>query len=440
MGKTPVQVYKCIQEMKLIHLVAKIFGLAPFSIHIDRDTNQEVVNVKLMSNISGIAASLVVLTTILSGFIYGIIHPVFTLRSDPGDILCNVVSIPIYYISTLLLVTMIPTVNRSKIEELVRKLVWIDEHLAHLLRRSSYDRKKRSVELYLPILTLAVLFMCYDFFLWSQSVGLVFCTTVRLSHIITLVAKIQFCKTVMMIRNRLSGVEEVLSLKLPETSSHNKQLPAIAAGGRKDTNRFYSFTYNIVQVASADVLNDPLAFNMITADTEPLNFPDKYTILKLRKIYNHIYECTKIINSIFGLYILLEILRNLTSLTSVLYSVVRLFNEPIEAVTNLQFSDFLFSRIVWIIIFLGTTTSLTVICGTTASKSTDIAHKIQTLLLEDSQRSDVVEQLNLFSQQMSTDRVVFTAAGFFDMDTSVLCAFLASVTTYIIVLIQFKSR
>jgi hypothetical protein len=426
--------------MKLIHLIAMIFGLAPFSIHTDRDTNQDVVNVKLTSNISGIAASLVVLTTILSGFIYGIIHPVITLKSDPGDILCNVVSIPIYYLSTLLLVTMTPTVNRSKIEELVHKLVLIDEHLANLLRRGAYDRKKRSVELYLPILTLTVLFMCYDFFLWSQSVGLVFCTTVRFSHIITLVAKIQFCKTVMMIRNRLSGVEEVLSLILSEKLPHTKQLPALAAGGRKDTNKVYSLTYNIVQVASADVLNDPLAFNMITADTNPLTFHNKYIILKLRKIYNHIYECTKIINSIFGFYILLEILRNLTSLTSVLYSVVRLFNEPIEAVTNLELSDFLFSRIVWIIIFLGTTTSLTVICGTTASKSKDISHKIQTLLLEDSQKSDVVEQLNLFSQQMSTDRVVFTAAGFFDMDKSVLCAFLASVTTYIIVLIQFKSR
>jgi gustatory receptor len=440
MGKTPVQVCKCIQEMKLIHLVAKILGLAPFSIQTDRDTNQDIVNVKLTTNISRIALSLVVLTTIISGFVYGIIQPAFTIKSDPGDILCTVVSIPIHYTSTLFMVTLTPTVNRYKIEELMHKLVWIDEHFARLRRRSAYGRKKKSIELYLPILALTVLFMCYDSFLWSQCVGLIFCITVRFSHIIALVAKIQCCKTVMMIRNRLSGVEEVLSLTLPEKSSPNKQLPTLSGGQRKYTNKVYCLTSNILQVASAEVLNDPLTLSMITADTKPLTFHDTYTILNLRRIYNHIYECSKIINSIFGFYILLEILRNLTSLTSALYSVVRLFNEPIETVTDSQFSDFLFSRLLWIIILLGTTTCLTVICGVTASKSKDIAHKIQTLLLEDSQKSDVVEQLKLFSQQMSTDRVVFTAAGFFVIDISVLCAFLTSVTTYIIVLIQFKSR
>jgi len=439
MGKTPVQVCKCIQEMKLIYFVAKILGLAPFSITIDRDT-QEDVNVKLTSSIGGIAASLLLFTAMLSGFVYSIIQPTFTTNSDPGNILCSVVSIPINYISTLILVTMTLTVNKCKTEELVHKLVLIDEHLAHLRGRRANGTKKRNVQFYLPILALYVLFMCYDTFLWHQSVGIPFCITMRFSHTIALVAKIQFCKAVLMIRSRLSGVEKALSLTLPDKSSFNKYLPALVPGERKGTNKVYYLTSNIMQVASAEVLNDPLAFNMIRADAKPLPFTDTCTILKLRRIYNHLYECTIIINSIFGFYILLDICRSLTSLTSGLYSVVRLFNEPIGAVTSLEFSDFLLSRIVWIITLLGTTTCLTVICGTTASKSKDIAHKIQTLLLEDSQKSDILEQLKLFSQQMSTDRVVFTAAGFFVIDWSVLCAFLTSVVTYIIVLIQFKAR
>jgi hypothetical protein len=234
-----------------------------------------------------------------------------------------------------------------------------------------------------------------------------------------------------MIRSRLSGVEEVLS--------STKHLPTLAPGERKDTNKVYYLTSNIIQVASAEVHNDPMAFSMTRANAKLLPFADACTILNLRRIYNHLFECTKIINSIFGFYILLDVCRTITSFTSTLYSVVRLFNEPVDAVTNLEFSDFLFDRIVWIIILLGTTTSQTVICGMTVSKSKDIAHKIQTLLLEDSQKADVVEQLKLFSLQMSTDRVVFTAAGFFVIDLSVLCALVTSAITYIIVLIQFKS-
>jgi hypothetical protein len=243
----------------------------------------------------------------------------------------------------------------------------------------------------------------------------------------------------MMIRSRLCGVEEVLSLTLPEKSSHTKYLPGFFPSERKDTNKVYYLTSNVIQVARAEVLNDPLASNKKRADAKPLPFADTRTIWKLRRIYNHLYECTKIINSVFGFYILLDVCRTIMSLTSNLYSVVRLFNEPIGAVSNLEFSDFLLSRIVWFIIFFGTTTYLTTICGTTVSKCKDIAHKIQKLLLEDSQKGDVVEQLKLFSQQMSTDRVVFTAAVFFIIDLSVLCAFLTSVITYIIVLIQFKS-
>jgi hypothetical protein len=426
--------------MKPIYFVARILGLAPFSIKVDPDANEDVVNVKFTSNIGGILATSVLFTTMLGGFVYTTIQPEFSLNRDPGEVLCNVISVPINYISTSILVAMTLTVNRYKIEELVHKLVLIDEHLVHLRGRSAYGKKKRHIEFYLPILALTVLFMCYDIFLWSQSVSLMFSIIKRFSHLITIVANMQFCKNVLMIRSRLSGVQEILSLTLSEKLSHTSTLPVLAPGERKDINKVNYLTSNIMQVASAEVLNDPLAFNRTTADAKSLPFPDIYTILNLRRIYNHIYECTKVLNCIFGLNILLDMCRILTSLTSALYSVVRLFNEPIEAVTNLHFSDFVLSRVIWIIIFLGTTTSLTVVCGMTAARSKDIAHKIQTLLLEDCQKSDAVEQLKLFSQQISKDRIVFTAAGFFVIDLSVLCAFLTSVTTYIIVLIQFKSR
>ena len=42
MGKTPVQVCKFIQEMKRIYVLAKLLGLAQFSIKIDRDTIEGV--------------------------------------------------------------------------------------------------------------------------------------------------------------------------------------------------------------------------------------------------------------------------------------------------------------------------------------------------------------------------------------------------------------
>jgi hypothetical protein len=173
------------------------------------------------------------------------------------------------------------------------------------------------------------------------------------------------------------------------------------------------------------------ALNEIETDLKPPIFFEAKVLLKLRKIYYHLYECGKIINFVYGLPVLIQIFRSATGLISGLYD-IRIFFDDLTEI------DYILSAIIWTSVLLGPIISLTVICDMTASKTKDIAHKLQALLLKDTVRSDVTEQVKLFCQQMSNDRIVFTAAGLFDVDLSFLCTFLTSVTTYIVVLIQLK--
>ena len=133
----------------------------------------------------------------------------------------------------------------------------------------------------------------------------------------------------------------------------------------------------------------------------------------------------------YGLPILICIFRSATGLISVLYDLGVSFSEHTEI-------DFIVRLIIWTSILLGPIISLTLICDMTVSKTKDIGHKLQALLLKDTVGSDAVEQLKLFCQQMSKDRIVFTAAGLFDVDLSFLCTFLTTFTTYIVVMIQLK--
>jgi hypothetical protein len=133
----------------------------------------------------------------------------------------------------------------------------------------------------------------------------------------------------------------------------------------------------------------------------------------------------------YGLPILIYIFRSATGLISELYDVGTLFVVRTEI-------NFTVPVIIWTIILLVPIIFLTVICDMAASKTKDIAHNLQALLLKDTVTSIVVEQLKLFCQQISNDRIVFTAAGLFDVDLSFLCTFLTSITTYIVVLIQLK--
>ena len=155
-------------------------------------------------------------------------------------------------------------------------------------------------------------------------------------------------------------------------------------------------------------------------------------LLKLRRIYYHVHECVNIINFMYGLPILIHIFRSATGLISGLYDVGTLCGVRTE--TNCTVSV-----IIWTVVLLGSIISLTAICSMAVCKTKDIGHKLQALLLEDIAGSDMMEQLKLFCQQMTNDRIVFTAAGLFDVDLSFLCTFLTSVTTYIVVLIQLKN-
>ena len=133
----------------------------------------------------------------------------------------------------------------------------------------------------------------------------------------------------------------------------------------------------------------------------------------------------------YGLPILVQIFRSATGLISGLYGIVNFFDVHSEI-------NYILSVIIWTSVLLGPIISLAVICDMAASKTKDIAHKLQALLLKENVSSGMMEQLKLFCHQMSKDRIVFTTAEMFDVKLSFLCTFLASVTTYIIVLIQFK--
>jgi hypothetical protein len=63
---------------------------------------------------------------------------------------------------------------------------------------------------------------------------------------------------------------------------------------------------------------------------------------------------------------------------------------------------------------------------------------IQKLLLLQHVRCDIVEQLKLFSEQVTKNEIKFCAFSLFKVDMSLLCTILASVTSYIIILVQFK--
>jgi len=223
---------------------------------------------------------------------------------------------------------------------------------------------------------------------------------------------------------------EILSWTFCKRLSHTN-CDKFGSGALNGTNTVCTQTCNTMHSPRFDIFYDFGAFSEFKTDSKPSRFIEVDVLLKLRRIYYHLYECVRIINFMYGLPILIYIFRSATGLIAGWYDMGTFFDGHTDI-------NCILSIIIWISVLLGSIISLTVICDMTATKTKDMAHKLQALLLKDSVSSDVEKQLNLFVQQMSKDKIVFTAAGLFDVDLSFLCTFLTSITTYVVVLIQFK--
>jgi hypothetical protein len=430
MGKMPTHIRSFIQDIKPLYYVAKILGIAPFTLKVNAATNGEIIDIKFNSNICGFAASAVIFILLLIGFVFATFLPQFSLRKDPLEVLTYAVSVPLNFIGSLVLVIMNSTVNRYKLEKLVKKLTSIDKSLTVLRSGYCYQRERRNVQVVIPVLVLAVIFLSSEVFLVYNTLNPVFCVTERSCQVITLVALLQHCKMALMIRSRLCVMYEILSCTFSMKLSHTN-CDKFGSNTLNVTSNVCSHTSKTLHTPRLVLLNDLEAFNGTRTNLKTAGFIEVSVLLKLRRIYHHLYDCSKIINFMYGLPILIYIFRAATGLIALLYELGVSFDEHREIY-------FIVSLIIWTSVLLGPIISLTIICDMDVSKTKDIGHKLQALLLKDTVSSDVVDQLKLFCQQISNDRIVFTAAGLFDVNLSFLCTFLTTFTSYIIVMIQLK--
>jgi hypothetical protein len=312
----------------------------------------------------------------------------------------------------------------------VKKLNFIDKSLI-LLRNGHFgQRDGKSVQVFVTLLVLAVLLLSCEVFMVADKLNPVFCIIERSCQIIALVAIMQYCKMALMIRGRLSVMYEILFWTFCNRLSHTN-CDKSGRGAFNVTSKISSQKRKPRHTSRFGLRDDLEEFSGIQTKLIMTPFIEVEVLLKLRRIYYHLYECVKIINVMYGLPILIHIFRTATGLIAILYHIGILFSGHTEI-------DYVLPVIIWTIVLLCPVISLTVICDMAASKSKDISHKLQALLLIDTVSSDVEKQLKLFCQQMSNDRIAFTAAGLFDVNLSFLCTFLTSVTTYVVVLIQFK--
>jgi gustatory receptor len=163
----------------------------------------------------------------------------------------------------------------------------------------------------------------------------------------------------------------------------------------------------------------------------------------LRQTYSDLYDITESINGIYGYHLTFELAYDFVSFVSFLYYALEVLSNAwktgdrnlrreelimLEVATSLCWATQNFLRIL----------SITASCfaaGDEARRTGTVVHK---LLLRQTLLRDTLTELQLFSTQLLSNKVEFSAGGFFPINLSLVYSMVGAATTYIIILFQVK--
>jgi hypothetical protein len=99
---------------------------------------------------------------------------------------------------------------------------------------------------------------------------------------------------------------------------------------------------------------------------------------------------------------------------------------------------FAFVASVWLLSSFLKLLIITVTCENLRSENKRLSDSVQKLLLQQDMEADTVQQLQLFSFQLLSCKMEFSAAGLFCVDLPYLYSCIAAIVTYFVVLLQIK--
>ena len=260
--------------------------------------------------------------------------------------------------------------------------------------------------------------------------GLIGEVTLRVSHFIQFLVIVQFCKLTQFLRHSLKTLNEALCACVYEGRGR------LYVTGKQFLNKSTKMS-SIDVKPTMDSLPAPMRLADIENISENKLIPEKglkvCNFLEIRRMYGQIYDAAEYLNSIYGLSVLLEFVRNILSIIVNMLPIIVHLRTP-----NVENGQYQFSVICRIAFFIFREVAIIVSCHMAMSEAHKLQDNVQRALLRQHVSTDALEQLKLFSVQLTVNGIKFTAFGFFTLNLATLSTFIASVITYIIVLVQLN--
>jgi hypothetical protein len=159
-------------------------------------------------------------------------------------------------------------------------------------------------------------------------------------------------------------------------------------------------------------------------------------IRKLRELHDKLYNVASDVNMIYGFQILVDITNTFIDSVTTLYFSIMYAKKETESSDNITYHGLIVNTS-WMLLFFLKTIAITLSCHFVSNEANGTANILQNKLLTEEMKPDTEKEIQSFLQQVTNNKLYFSACGFFHINLATLCAMISSVATYLVILLQF---
>ena len=427
------------RELTYTYYLSKVLCLAPYSFS-SNPVCEKCINTNFQANVTGFIWTLFMSVLLLTGLITGSYRYKVFGHSNPGMAVNSSLCFVLNSMNPLLSILVV-FLKRHKFAELVEKLSEIDDGLCQIKLRNYSKCQNYFLYFLFIVCGLLAMFFIFDVLEVEETRFFINCSLYRLAYFISVVLIIQFCHIAICTQQRLFVLWKEMSSVLEKNRKHFvinfTSKPIFVEAVNKDELSSVAGVFPETENAVHDRNSCQSGSNSFLL---PNKLSDVHKIITCRQIYSKIFDAVQLINSIYGLLLLLQLIRGTAGLVTNIYILasITISRDILPGFETWGTPVHIFSLVIWIPIFLSTVIAMTVTCQMVISESKKIGDIVQKLLLLQHMKWDEVQQLKLFSDQLTKNQIEFSALCLFKVDMSLLCTILASVISCIFILVQFK--
>jgi len=421
--------------VKPLHFVGQLVGLAPYVYTRNTRNGEESIDISVTSNVKKIIWALVLVVVQFIGLSCKIAGSVINPPDSITYLVNDIIQFPFFCATSMVAITLAMTINRKKMSQILNTLCVVDRFL--FSDRNIY--KKQQTQLLIAVICTSVV-SATIFYLdihYYYTYNLLYIITIYLPDFVWSVNELKFMDLVEVLRMRLVTLNASISTVF--ASDCYKQ---DATGSTRIRNVQHAVRYvSVSRGVGSDYTKHPrhlqiceeFVGNIIEISCRESKIPSR--ILKLRKVYNKLYEMCCLINSMYG-YMLLQEFTSYTVCMIVdgynfICFLVALYKSEHPMIPPEGYP----ALILWNLSNLIRPFLLCLSCQRLNNEFKTTLKSIQILKLRPNVKTGLSDQLRQFSNQVQNCKLGFSACGFFDINLSLFCAVVLSATTQITVLV-----